>query len=166
MTWDSCVGSGDWAESPKAGANHAWNTGDECPKGLVEHATYIQCLDHGADLADAAGEGTQAAIWRKMSSAARTAAEARWWNSSIGCYGHSCNSQSAQASLFALNVTNPAHRSQAIDALVGSVTHWNTSYIAGIVGMRFIHEALSDAGRGDLALQLIGSPLHPEANHS
>lgn len=58
--------------------------------------------------------------------------------------------------MFALNVTSAAHRSQAIDALVGSITHWNTSYIAGIVGMRFIHEALSDAGRGDLALQLIG----------
>lgn len=58
--------------------------------------------------------------------------------------------------MFALNVTNTAHRPKAIDALVGSVTHWNTSYIAGIVGMRFIHEALSHAGRGDLALQLIG----------
>ena len=69
MTCDHCAGSGDWAESPKAGANHAWNTGDECPKGLVEHATYIQCLDHGADLADAAGDATQAAAWLNNSRA-------------------------------------------------------------------------------------------------
>ena len=151
-----CVGSGDWSESPKAGPNNAWDTGDECPRGLVEHATYIQCLDHGADLASAAGDATQAMAWRKTASAARAAAEGRWWNSTIGCYGHSCNSQSAQALMFGLNVTSTAHRTQAIDALVASITHWNTSYIAGIVGMRFIHEALSDARRGDLALQLIG----------
>ena len=67
-----------------------------------------------------------------------------------------CAAQSAQAVPFALNVTAPEHRAQAIAGLVGSVTHWNTSYIVGIVGMRFIHDALAEAGHGGLALQLIG----------
>ena len=34
---------------------------------------------------------------------------------------------------------------QAAKALVRSVEAWNTSYIAGIVGVRFIHEALATA---------------------
>ena len=62
---------GDWAESPKAGAPHAWSTGDECPRALVEHGTFIECLDRGADLAQLAGEPAQAAQWREMAARAR-----------------------------------------------------------------------------------------------
>jgi alpha-L-rhamnosidase len=147
---------GDWAESPRAGKAHDWSTGDECPLMLVEHATYIEGLDRGADLADAAGDTAQADTWRRQASDARGAVEARWWNESIKCYAQSCDSQSAQALPFVLNVTSAEHRAQAIAALVGSVTSWNTSYIAGIVGVRFMQEALTMAGRGDLALQLVG----------
>ena len=147
---------GDWAESPRAGKAHAWGTGAECPKMLAIHGTYVECLDRGVDLATAAGDTDHAAEWGKMATSARAAVEARWWNATHGCYSQSCKGQTAQALPFALNITTPRHRPQAIAALVESVTSWNTSYIAGIIGARFLQEALVEAGRGDLALKLVG----------
>jgi len=40
--------------------------------------------------------------------------------------------------------------------LVQSVAAWNYSFVAGIVGVRFLFEALVAAERGDLALELAG----------
>ena len=64
--------------------------GYECPLGLVEKAAYIDCLDLGADIADAAGDTKQAASWREMANVAWAAAEAKWWNAKIGCYAQRC----------------------------------------------------------------------------
>lgn len=52
--------------------------------------------------------------------------------------------------------TDPASKTAAAVALVNAVSVWNTSFVAGIVGVRFLLEALVDVGHGDVAMKLVG----------
>jgi alpha-L-rhamnosidase len=147
---------GDWCASPRAGPSHAWGKANMCPQMMTSHISYIEGLSRGVDLATASGDVAQAAVWRSTLTAARESFETRWWNATIGCYAQSCLGQTAQAAPFALNTTPPARMKAAAAALLGSVTGWNTSFTAGIVGTRFLPEALTKAGHGDVALKLVG----------
>ena len=147
---------GDWNPSLRSGPSHGWGQGSNCPQLFTSHATYIECLDRGIDLALMAGDAVQATAWATLAKTAREGFERRWWNSSIGCYAQNCSGQTMQAVPLALNITNATHRADAVAALIHSVTTWNTSLIVGIQGARFIYEALVNVGRGDLALKLVG----------
>ena len=154
---------GDWKPRCKSPAR-------SCPQGLVvpggepgantllsSHVTWIECLDRGVDLATKAGDGTQAQAWAQQATASRAAMFKLWWNETLGCFGSDCNLQTEQATLFALNVTGgDPRRTRETAALLASVKRFNTTFISGIVGTRWMPEALLNAKRGDVALALIG----------
>jgi hypothetical protein len=124
---------------------------------LTSHVTWIECLDRGVDLATKAGDAAQAHAWAQQVAASRAAMAKLWWNETLGCFGSDCNLQTEQATLFALNVTSgDPHRTRETAALLASIKYFNTTFISGIVGTRWMPEALLNAKRGDVALALIG----------
>jgi hypothetical protein len=125
---------------------------------LSSHVTWIECLDRGVDLASKVGDTVQADAWARQAAASRAAMSKLWWNDTLGCFGSDCNLQTEQATLFALNVSGDGspHRTRETAALLASVKHWNTTFISGIIGTRWLPEALLNAKHGDVALALIG----------
>eukprot|EP01050_Picozoa_sp_SAG11_P009964 SAG11_NODE_975_length_6331_cov_4.407895_2_plen_1251_part_00 len=124
---------------------------------LSSHVTWIECLDRGVDLATKVRDTTQARAWAQQAAASRAAMFKLWWNETNGCFGSDCTLQTEQATLFALNVTgDDPRRTRETAALLASVEHFNTTFISGIVGTRWMPEALLNAKRGDVALALIG----------
>ena len=125
---------------------------------LSSHVTWIECLDRGVDLAAKAGDTVQAHAWAAQAAASRAAMSKLWWNETLGCFGSDCNLQTEQATLFALNVSSDGspHRTREAAALLASVKYWNTTFISGVIGTRWLPEALLNAKHGDVALALIG----------
>jgi alpha-L-rhamnosidase len=125
---------GDWNFSPREAPPHQFGVGASQPKLMSAHGTYIECLDRGIALAHTAEEHELVASWSAMAAKARLSFEKLWWNSTIGCYGTTCLGQTQQSVPLALNITTPVHMQQAVAGLVASVTGWNTSFVAGIIG--------------------------------
>lgn len=149
---------GDWNPSIRAGPNKGWGKGAQQPQMMSAHGSYIECLDRGVALATAAKDLQQAHLWKEQGSKARASFLNVWWNKTLGCFGVTCACQTCQAVGVALNVSlgNHSIQTKAYAALVQSVATWNTTLVSGIIGTRFIFEALMHAGHGDTALQLAG----------
>jgi hypothetical protein len=149
---------GDWNPSIRAGPIHGWGQGAQQPQMMSAHGSYIECLDRGVALATAAKDLQQAHLWKEQASRARASFLTVWWNKTLGCFGQTCACQTCQAVGVALNVSagNLDIQAKAYAALVESVATWNTTFVSGIIGTRFIFEALVQAGHGDTALQLAG----------
>ena len=157
---------GDWKPRCSSQGRGCGSQGPDLPGGepgantlLSSHVTWIECLDRGVDLATKAGDVMQAHAWAQQAAASRAAMSKLWWNETLGCFGSDCNLQTEQATLFALNVSSGdggPHRTRETAALLASVKYWNTTFISGVIGTRWMPEALLNAKHGDVALALVG----------
>merc|ERR1712086_463157 len=102
---------------------------------MTAHGTYIDCLDKGIDLATAANDTAQAESWAVKVAKARIEFDLLWWNTTTGCFAQTCSCQTAQAVSVVLNISNSKSK-QSTAALLKSVDAWNTSFVAGIIGVR------------------------------
>lgn len=88
-----------------------------------------------------------------------------WLNASTGVYGNQGAEglQTAQSVALGLGLVPQSNVTAAVNALVGDITGPSHNYhmSVGIIGMKFLHRALTAAGRGDLAVNITCAPDYP-----
>jgi len=146
--------------------------GDWCPPGPMPPRSYtsgvamLVDVQRMVELATALGKAADAAAYAAYRAGLVADFNAAWAHAN-GAYGDAGGAalQTSNAAALALaGVVPPAARANVTAALVADVTargHFST----GIIGMRYLHHALVDAGAGDAALATIWAPTYPSFSY-
>jgi len=144
------------------------NYGDWCPPGnggsppksYTSGVALLQDLQRMAELATALGLGADAAQYASWRSALVGDFNEAWEVN--GTYGGGSGVQTCNAAaLFLATPATPAATAAVRSVLAKDVLqkerHWST----GIIGMRFLHSALTEAGNGSMAIDTLLQSDYP-----
>ena len=112
------------------------------------------------ELATALGKGSDAAAYTAL----RTRLVADFnsaWLDATGRYGNGDGLQTANAAALFLNLPSAASTGLVRATLAGEVLAKNSHWSTGIIGMRFLHAALTSAGNGSLAIDTLLQTDYP-----
>ena len=114
------------------------------------------------ELATALGKGADAAAYAATRAALVADFNAAWLAPATGKYSPGDGLQTANAAALALNLPPSAAAAAAVRAALAAEvlakdSHWST----GIIGMRFLHTALTEAGNGSLAVDTLLQTSYP-----
>ena len=154
---------GDWCPPP---AKMGGGQGPKPSKPYTSAFSYLNQIYQARDMANATGNATLAA-----SLAAEAAQVAGAFNKAFlgadGCYD-GCTTQTAQALALQLGVpTDPARTRQALVGLItnSSANPYPGHYTVGIIGFKFLFDALKAAGHEELALTMLSQTAYPSIGY-
>lgn len=130
------------------------------PNGQVTSFSHLHAVAHMADLARATGNTKDAAQYDTLLAQLRRNYHAAYWDATTKSYG-AC--QTANAIAVVARSAPTQDRAALGAALAASVTGANPAYTVtvGLVGSRYLLEALSLAGYGDVAVALAAQTIEP-----
>jgi len=145
--------------------------GDWCPPGPAPPKSYtsgialLQDLERMVELAAALGRSSDSATFAATRASLVQDFNTAWYHADSGVYGDAAGAglQTANAAALALNFPDSpsnvasAQAALAKDVSVTHTSHWST----GIIGMRFLHSSLTQAGNGSLALDTLLQSDYP-----
>ncbi|TQM15025.1 alpha-L-rhamnosidase [Pseudonocardia kunmingensis] len=154
---------GDWYPPRPVG-------GPMAPEGgtLVGTAHVIASLRDGAALADVVGEPGQAAAWRDRADAVTRRFTAAFLDAGTGTYRTPIDAgyrQTSNAVPLAAGIVPPEHVGPVVANLVADVEAQERHLDTGALGTGALPYALSDNGRADLAVAVLGQTAYPSYGH-
>lgn len=151
-------GLGDWADvGPNPPGSH------HTPMGVTATATFLYDLRLMAEIAGLLGRDVEAEGFRGQAEDVRAAFNRRFFNPETNNYASGSQAANAMA-LFTGSV--PEDRTSAVQAnLVDDVVRRGYHTTAGDVGHRFVLQAVADAGRSDVVLNMMQQTDYPSYGH-
>ena len=130
------------------------------PKHYTSGVAFLQDLQRMVELATALGESADAAAFAAQRAGLVAQFNAGWLQAG-GVYGGQDGLQTANAAALFLNFTPsasvPAVRAALAADVLAHDSHWST----GIIGMRYLHSALTEAGHGEMAVDTLLQTTYP-----
>ena len=149
---------GDWSEPSGDGTLRAEARSQRTPGPLVSTACLAWGLRALADLAEAAGDESEARRARESAVGVAAAFHRVFFDPATGGYG--TGSQGSLACALGFGVVPPERIGHVASLLASEVEH--TGHLTtGNIATKFVLEALSDHGRHDLALRLARREDYP-----
>ena len=138
-----------------------WNALDtSTSKPFIANMMYVADALALAAVASATGQAEAAAAALALAAVVNAAATEKWWNASCGCWDS--GSQTAQAMALSLGLGGGAANASAAAArLAADVLARGVHPSGGCPGTRWVLQALTAAGRGDVALALARQTAPP-----
>jgi len=139
--------------------DHAEMFGDHkgpTDKQLVSSAILIDELRTARRMAEVLGRGDGPWLNDRIAEAC-TAFRKKYYDTEAGTYG----TQTANAIALAVGIPGEGERERVVDALVKDIAAHEGHLTPGIIGMRYLLEALGEMGRRDLAYQGITADGEP-----
>jgi hypothetical protein len=141
-------GLGDWYDIGPYPPGHAQLT----PRALTATAFYYYDAWILAQTATLVGKPGEAAEYQELAGLIRAAFNRAFFNPATGRYA--TGSQSANAIPLVMNLVEPDHRQDVLDAIVKDVRRRGNALTAGDVGYRYLLRALADGGRSDVIFDM------------
>ena len=146
---------GDWCPPP---AQQGGGQGAKPSGNFISASAFIGDVGHAVELATALGQSADAATWAALHATLTDAYNAAFYNAGPANYGNANGDglQTANSVALALGVVPAAVAPAVASSLAADITnahagHWST----GITGMRFLCRALTAAGFGHLAVDVL-----------
>jgi alpha-L-rhamnosidase len=134
------------------------------PTALTGTAFYYANAMLMAQLAEVLGRKADLAEYRALAAQIKSAFQARFDPQQTGRFAE--GGESSQAFSLYFGLVPPMERGAALDALVRDVLVTNRGHVdTGIFGTKFMLNALSDAGRADVAAIMVGQQTFPGWGH-
>jgi alpha-L-rhamnosidase len=134
------------------------------PTALTGTAFYYANATLMAQLAEALGRKADAAGYRALAAKIKAAFRARFDPQRIGRFAE--GGESSQAFALYYGLLPPSERQLAVGALVQDVLVTNQGHLdTGIFGTKYLLNALTDAGRADIAATIVGQKTFPGWGH-
>jgi alpha-L-rhamnosidase len=149
-------GLGDWCP-PEGGAD-----GHLCPTAVSDTATYFKLVKIMALVSDLAGERADRDYYEALAAAIKEAFKRRFVDAATGLVTGNC--QTSQAMALCLGLVEGDVAEKALDQLCALVQRKGCLDF-GILGSKYVFEALSLHGRGQLAMDLILREGFPSYRH-
>jgi hypothetical protein len=130
-----------------------WMPREQTALPLVASAIYYHDLALLSQAAELLGKADEAQTFAAKAEATRAAINARFFDPSNGRYDK--GSQCAQGMPLALGVVEEKYREAVREVLIRRASDPQALLMAGDVGNRYVLLALAEAGRSDLALNLV-----------
>ena len=156
---------------------------------LTASFSFVRDIEHMVEISTHLGETADARRYRAVLKEMKSAWHKTWYNQSkftsrsavpmtpgstdrllvttaLGCYGYSyygkftCG-QTSNALGLVLGAAPPAELSRVVDFLVSDVESHGNHTTTGLIGWRFLLDALTTAGRDDLAWAVITQKTYP-----
>ena len=138
-----------------------WNAIDTSTSKLfMANAMYVCDALYLAETASATGDHAGAQAYVLLASLVNAAVTARWWNSTCGCWDSGSQTAQAMALSYGLGNSSTSARTAA-EQLAADVLARGTHPSGGCPGTRFVLQALTSTGRGDVALALARQTAAP-----
>lgn len=142
-------GMGDWYDVGPREPGEAQLTS----RILTGTAVHIEALQTMARIAPIIGKGSEAADYGARAAAAARALNRRFLDARTGRYDR--GSQTAMAMPLALGIVPDAVKERAEALLIAAVRAADNGVTAGDIGFRYVIEALAQAGRDDVVLDML-----------
>jgi hypothetical protein len=161
---------GDWIWLPGAGsgARNILPGGTETNTDihLTASFSFVRDIEHMVAISTHLGEVTDARKYTTVLAEMKAAWHKAWYNRTLGCYGYSyygtftCG-QTSNALGLVLDAAPPAELPRVVDFLIADVLSHGNHTTTGLIGWRNLLDALSKAGRDDLAWAIITQKTYP-----
>lgn len=138
---ENANGYGDWI-APDAST----------PFALTGTVAYYQAVDTLAKIATVLGDTDAAASYNDLAANIRTAFNARFFDPASGSYGS--GSQASNALPLAAGMVPAADRSMVLNHIIDDIRSRDNHLSTGEMGLRGMLDALGDAGRADVVLDM------------
>jgi len=144
---------GDWCPPPPS---------QRPPTHYTSGVALLQDLQRMVELAAALGKPSDSTMYANIRQGLVADFNTAWLKSSTGVYGDGSGLQTANAAALALACPSAGAETAAVEAtlaneVIAKDRHWST----GIIGMRFLHTALTQAGNGSLAVDTLLQTSYP-----
>ncbi len=146
-------GLGDWLEVGSG------SRPKRTPIPLTGTAYYFQDAMLVSKAAALLGKTDEAKQYEALAQTIRNAFQAKFFDPSTG--GYATNSQTAPALPLAIGLVPDTLREAIVGNLVANVAATRNHISSGIVGTRYVLDALTDVGRADLAYAMVTQPDAP-----
>ena len=157
---------GDWA--PPVGEGVAGSIGDSAvstltPGPLVSTACYAYSARLLAQIAAVLGKKRDAAAYLRLAEGVMEDYNERFWNENEGGYGN--NNMAANAISLYMGLVPEERRDAVVASLVADVEAHGNHLNTGNICTKYLLEALSAAGRADLAYAIAVQETYPSWGH-
>ncbi|MDR2617650.1 MAG: glycoside hydrolase family 78 protein [Treponema sp.] len=150
-------GLGDWCPPVGGAGDHP------CPTAVSDTATYFKLVKILAMVSDLAGEQADRDYYEKLAAAIKDSFNRHFVDSGTGLV--SGGSQTGQAMALCLGLLEGDTTKKAQDQLCTLVAKNNGYLDFGILGAKYVFEALSGCGKGQLAMDIILHEGFPSYRH-
>lgn len=156
---------GDWCPPVEFGApnDHGNSISRDTPGRLVSTALWLELTELLEKIAHTLGHMADAKGYRSCAVAIRAAFHARFFDSAKGGYG--MNNQAANALALCRRIPPPGSLARVVESLAADVVARGHHLTTGNICTKYLLDALSLNGRGDLALALARQTTYPSWGH-
>jgi alpha-L-rhamnosidase len=154
---------GDWsppAEEALAGSNGSSAVSAHTPGSLISTGFYYYGARLIAQMAEVLGEAGDAHSYTTLAAAIAGSYNRHFWNEDAGGYGS--NNQACNAFSLYMGLTPADRRPRVVDNLVNDVLEIKSGHLStGNICTKYLLEALTDAGRTDVAYTIAAQETYP-----